>query len=1362
MNMQNQNISGNDGSSQQGELSGATLEPTGSGVSKRDKSNLVRQAMRTRAVPLVLADEADEMPITTPLPPGPASGLSGDRSTRGAVPRRSRGTNNASAAIDWSEEDLSILKEAFFQTPKTISKSGKKSEQYNWVGIYSAYVASVRADGTAVPVRGKSSIINKSKTMGWDPAFVKVYASKRKRVNIPVERDMRADLIDEESDRSESDERPTADVTVPVTVQQHFDETLRQLMLQEDLPMKPIARLRRKINSAEWAWGSKLSEHAIPGTSLVDIHKVVYAIAKAITAHVDSEWQKHRSGKTSNKPGYMAQLKRQLQTLRGKIGKLTAVLKMRRDKVPLSPKLAACLAKLVKRPEGSRELKNSVIEHHMRNLKNSLKNTAWRLRDLTRLRDIRLMRERFDLQPGKRGLEERIVQKPINPTEAGQYFSKIWGSTSETGSCDVALRNYSAHMSNRMKDVQDDEESICTTEQMAATVKKSKALKAAGPDGIQALWWKVAKSCLARLLEWLNTILNDATGHVEIPGWLTLGRTVLIPKKKDDNTVEAQRPITCLNTSYKLCTGAIVRLIENSAFYKLARDPLQRALNRGHYGCHHALYADVAYMKSAKTSKRDLVVTWIDLRKAFDTVDHTVLRGILKSMKMPIFLQRTIGRLMEQWRTSIEMPNPCRGKPPVKSEQIHYKRGLFQGDTLSPYLFTVALLPLLHEIQRADVGFRTPKISASIQAYVDDMKLYSNTFEGMDKMIDIVKTIGEATGLEMNLSKCAIASTYSVCPVRTDGIRYVKDLPGHTYRYLGFEQSQVSHPTLNRDVMTTDIVDFVAKTAKRGYRSDQMLGVLRTCIASKLGYTYRSGILTHGSGKDYHRFDEDLKLARDTDLKIRNVMRKHGMFSGNQAVARMYLPAHDGGLAIPSLEETFLRETLAASCYMALGPDDMPEIFDIHQSDPGRSVLRDAEGGVAKEIKTNITIEKSGVTIGAETFVTLKSATKACSRSVKAYFHAQRMDAMINHPRAGRKWRDEKDTLKSIGDVCSSRMSLKMLRSVMSLQEESMLLNAHPAFGGKRDPRCRFACNVLERRRHVMGGCGGLRTAEQPKHIKRPNQSAPREDITNRHDIGIMVVVFRQIQRWMKVAQIPNGSLPDDTMWTGADKKTLLYWNPILEPLEFCVHRNPDGVLIIPRLKEVWILEAAVADSTEMKDRADHKYDRYMIGTCHYQDCECRKATEKQQRTMSLAHDFRQKFVGYRVDTMTIVIGSAGETCANTTVDLIDNFERIGIASRQESRLMLLEAANKVACNSARILSRHLARPIEPEQNDLLYPGYPSFGEWQRNKPWSQRDWDDEMEAQRAYAQRERDIADALAEPTTDAEKLWDLNLAEE
>jgi len=48
-----------------------------------------------------------------------------------------------------------------------------------------------------------------------------------------------------------------------------------------------------------------------------------------------------------------------------------------------------------------------------------------------------------------------------------------------------------------------------------------------------------------------------------IPEWWLSGRTILLPKSKDVRGEKNFRPITCLNTSYKILTGLVANFMRD-------------------------------------------------------------------------------------------------------------------------------------------------------------------------------------------------------------------------------------------------------------------------------------------------------------------------------------------------------------------------------------------------------------------------------------------------------------------------------------------------------------------------------------------------------------------------------------------------------------------------------------------------------------------------------------------------------------------------------------------------------------------------------------------------------------------------------
>ena len=60
---------------------------------------------------------------------------------------------------------------------------------------------------------------------------------------------------------------------------------------------------------------------------------------------------------------------------------------------------------------------------------------------------------------------------------------------------------------------------------------------------------------------------------------------------------------------------------------------------------------------------------------------------------------------------------------------IRIKRGIFQGDSLSPLLFTMSLNPLSWELQKTGYGYQLDEqTKINHLLYVDDLKLYGTIY----------------------------------------------------------------------------------------------------------------------------------------------------------------------------------------------------------------------------------------------------------------------------------------------------------------------------------------------------------------------------------------------------------------------------------------------------------------------------------------------------------------------------------------------------------------------------------------------------------------------------------------------------------
>jgi Reverse transcriptase (RNA-dependent DNA polymerase) len=75
---------------------------------------------------------------------------------------------------------------------------------------------------------------------------------------------------------------------------------------------------------------------------------------------------------------------------------------------------------------------------------------------------------------------------------------------------------------------------------------------------------------------------------------------------------------------------------------------------------------------------------WIDLKKAFDSVDHIYLIKCLESCSFPPWILNFLKSFIFKWKLSIRS-----GSVPILEKPAG--RGILQGDSLSPLLFVLCI-----------------------------------------------------------------------------------------------------------------------------------------------------------------------------------------------------------------------------------------------------------------------------------------------------------------------------------------------------------------------------------------------------------------------------------------------------------------------------------------------------------------------------------------------------------------------------------------------------------------------------------------------------------------------------------------------
>ena len=143
---------------------------------------------------------------------------------------------------------------------------------------------------------------------------------------------------------------------------------------------------------------------------------------------------------------------------------------------------------------------------------------------------------------------------------------------------------------------------------------------------------------------------------------------------------------------------------------------------------------------------------------------------------------------MEKWNTKIILKTK---QEVMQSQPIQIRRGIFQGDSLSPLLFCIAIIPLTNELNRADCGYQVHGTERKIShfSYMDDLKLLGGNENDLKNEMKIVQTISKDINMNFGLEKYA-RMVQSKMHIGSTSENDIKELdPRKAYKYLGIDES---------------------------------------------------------------------------------------------------------------------------------------------------------------------------------------------------------------------------------------------------------------------------------------------------------------------------------------------------------------------------------------------------------------------------------------------------------------------------------------------------------------------------------------------------------------------------------------------
>ncbi|GJV28719.1 RNA-directed DNA polymerase, eukaryota, reverse transcriptase zinc-binding domain protein [Tanacetum coccineum] len=290
-----------------------------------------------------------------------------------------------------------------------------------------------------------------------------------------------------------------------------------------------------------------------------------------------------------------------------------------------------------------------------------------------------------------------------------------------------------------------------TLEEIKEAVWDCGSSKAPGPDGysfafVKKYWGTIQKD----LYDFVNLFFASCV----MPNGANSSFFTLIPKVNNPTLITDFRPISLIGIHYKIIAKILANRLSKVIDKIVSKE--QSAFIAGRQILDGPVILS-EIIEWYKKRKKKLLIFKVDFEKAFDSISWNYLIHILDSFGFGNKWCSWIKACLNSSRASILI----NGSP---TSEFSIKRGLRQGDPLSPFLFILVMEGLHNAFEEAvgnglitGVNIKNSTINVSHLFYADDVIITTDwNAKDMDNIIRVLHVFYLASGLKINIHKSNI------------------------------------------------------------------------------------------------------------------------------------------------------------------------------------------------------------------------------------------------------------------------------------------------------------------------------------------------------------------------------------------------------------------------------------------------------------------------------------------------------------------------------------------------------------------------------------------------------------------------------